>query len=413
MYREIMEDVPMKYKLPRQVKTCTKTLENFVNKMKNLAKEWGEENVVDKKCEAVLSKNVPSSDTRGLMSELRDSCRDVIERHFKVKVDEVCELMNDQCRNSAVKVMEFSRSEGLDRTMPPTSVSTSTRLVGCRPATPLISLDSVRGGEVSVTMCSTDKDSSCRITYQGSSLSINRSHYKKLEDLFKATNATKEKEKEKDEFNSRVWCLLKRYKMLRSSIVGTKLCQENFGLHAALPHKAFHLLHRKFHVSFECFASPFNCYFSQYCSAFPDIDCYFGSRGSFFDFKPKRGSFQANPPFSEEVMLTMADHMISLLEDSQDPLMFVIFIPDWREPMTPAITRLENTIYCTHNILLASRSHQYITGNQHLQSVTHYDAVHGTQVYVLQNDAAIDEWPISHKDMDHLRDAMSYNREWN
>ena len=40
MYREIMEDVPMKYKLPRQVKTCTKTLENFVNKMKNLAKEW-------------------------------------------------------------------------------------------------------------------------------------------------------------------------------------------------------------------------------------------------------------------------------------------------------------------------------------------------------------------------------------
>ena len=64
---------------------------------------------------------------QGLMSELRDSCRDVIERHFKVKVDEVCELMNDQCRNSAVKVMEFSRSEGLDRTMPPTSVSTSTR----------------------------------------------------------------------------------------------------------------------------------------------------------------------------------------------------------------------------------------------------------------------------------------------
>ena len=101
--------------------------------------------------------------------------------------------------------------------------------------------------------------------------------------------------------------------MLRSSIGGTKLCQENFGLHAALPHKAFDLLNRKFRVTFECFASPFNCYFSQYCSAFPDIDCYFGSRGSFFEFRPKSGSFQANPPFSEEVMLAMADHMISLL----------------------------------------------------------------------------------------------------
>ena len=102
--------------------------------------------------------------------------------------------------------------------------------------------------------------------------------------------------------------------MLRSSIAGNKLYQENFGLHAALPHKAFDLLERRFHVTFECFASPFNCYFSQYCSAFPDIDCYFGSRGSFFDFKPKSGSFQANPPFSEEVMLAMANHMISLLD---------------------------------------------------------------------------------------------------
>ena len=40
MYREIMEDVPTKYKLPRQVKTCLKTLEKFVQKMKDLALEW-------------------------------------------------------------------------------------------------------------------------------------------------------------------------------------------------------------------------------------------------------------------------------------------------------------------------------------------------------------------------------------
>ena len=40
MYREIMEDVPMKFKVPRQVKTCIKTLEKFVQKMMDLAKEW-------------------------------------------------------------------------------------------------------------------------------------------------------------------------------------------------------------------------------------------------------------------------------------------------------------------------------------------------------------------------------------
>ena len=66
---------------------------------------------------------------------------------------------------------------------------------------------------------------------------------------------------------------------------GHSKLSENFGLHAALPTKAFRLLAEEFHVTFECFASPLNCYYSQYCSAFPDIDCYFGSRGSFFDFR--------------------------------------------------------------------------------------------------------------------------------
>ena len=65
-------------------------------------------------------------------------------------------------------------------------------------------------------------------------------------------------------------------------------------------------IYRQFGVTFECFASPFNCYFRQvnnnnnnnknnyititmkifqYCSAFPDIDSYFGSRGPILDFK--------------------------------------------------------------------------------------------------------------------------------
>ena len=141
--------------------------------------------------------------------------------------------------------------------------------------------------------------------------------------------------------------------------------------------------------------------------------------------------------------------------------MFVVFIPDWQKPLTPAIPRLADTIYCQHNILLESGNHQYITGilyictihihilyivlhhlrplpssytllsltlsylsdlpssytllspgNQHVQGLTHYDAVHGTQVYVLQNDSAVDTWPLEHNDMEQLRNAMSYNREW-
>lgn len=54
---------------------------------------------------------------------------------------------------------------------------------------------------------------------------------------------------------------------------------EGTGLQGSLPVHVFEALHRLFSVTFECFASPLNCYFRQYCSAFPDTDGYFGSRG--------------------------------------------------------------------------------------------------------------------------------------
>ena len=48
---------------------------------------------------------------------------------------------------------------------------------------------------------------------------------------------------------------------------------------AALPLTVLECLQKHFGVTFELFASPLNCYFRQYCSAFPDTDGYFGSRG--------------------------------------------------------------------------------------------------------------------------------------
>ena len=54
---------------------------------------------------------------------------------------------------------------------------------------------------------------------------------------------------------------------------------EGKGNQGALTPSLMECLHRVFGVTFECFASPFNCYFRQYCSAFPDTDGFFGSRG--------------------------------------------------------------------------------------------------------------------------------------
>lgn len=50
-------------------------------------------------------------------------------------------------------------------------------------------------------------------------------------------------------------------------------------------------------------------------SAFPDLDIYFGSKGSFFDFNPREGSFQLGTPNVEEVMIKAATK-VNLLLDS-------------------------------------------------------------------------------------------------
>ena len=52
----------------------------------------------------------------------------------------------------------------------------------------------------------------------------------------------------------------------------------------------------------------------QYCSAFADTDAVFGSVGSFFDWRPARGSFVLNPPFAPELILAICRHAAALLD---------------------------------------------------------------------------------------------------
>ena len=107
------------------------------------------------------------------------------------------------------------------------------------------------------------------------------------------------------EFRSRVFTLLARYHALQGP-----------GFQAAVVEHAFGVLHDAMGVSLECFASPLNCHFARFCSAFPDTDACFGSAGSFFDSHPLRGSFQANPPFIDTLMLAMARHIHRLLSNA-------------------------------------------------------------------------------------------------
>lgn len=95
---------------------------------------------------------------------------------------------------------------------------------------------------------------------------------------------------DRQRFHNDLLCLLLRYHAL-----------QGHGFQAAAGEHVFRALLQHAGASMECFASPLNCHFAAFCSAFPDTDAPFGSLGDFFAFRPRRGSFQANPPFVPEV----------------------------------------------------------------------------------------------------------------
>lgn len=86
----------------------------------------------------------------------------------------------------------------------------------------------------------------------------------------------------------------------------------------------------------------------------------------FLDFKPVSGSFAANPPFSEELMEAMVNHMERVLSDSSEPLSFVVFIPDWRDPAPNALLKLEASHFKRKQVVVPGSEHEYRHGYQHL-----------------------------------------------
>jgi hypothetical protein len=69
-------------------------------------------------------------------------------------------------------------------------------------------------------------------------------------------------------------------------------------------------------VDFECYASPLNRYkhfgCGMYCSAWFDSDRYFGAVGPFQSFRPRSGSFEANPPFDRASVCACFLHIAAL-----------------------------------------------------------------------------------------------------
>eukprot|EP00548_Thalassiothrix_antarctica_P020018 CAMPEP_0194179736 /NCGR_PEP_ID=MMETSP0154-20130528/13144_1 /TAXON_ID=1049557 /ORGANISM="Thalassiothrix antarctica, Strain L6-D1" /LENGTH=543 /DNA_ID=CAMNT_0038895193 /DNA_START=28 /DNA_END=1659 /DNA_ORIENTATION=- len=243
-------------------------------------------------------------------------------------------------------------------------------------------------------------------------LKINPVHYEKLKVMYTRQLQRKQlvllsNEKEVaayttfdvSEFHRRLFCVLARYHSI-----------QGHGFQAACTEHVFDVLHTHFGVNLECFASPLNSRYARYCSAFPDTDACFGSLGSFFNFYPTAGSFQANPPFEPALMLAMVQHMERLFSNNADnndgPLSFIVVVPGWKE--CEAFQLLQSSAYLQTAVPIAQSDHGFCDGASHQRRDRYQISPYDTFFFFLQNDKAVHKWPIKDGAISELKVAMAH-----
>ena len=248
---------------------------------------------------------------------------------------------------------------------------------------------------------------------------VSDAHYKKLKMLYDDNEGSDDEQA----FLRALFCLLCRYDALGGA-----------GYQCALPNKCFDAMRKAVCANGECFASPLNCRTHAYCSAFPDTDGAFGSAGSFRNFYPEFGSFEANPIFVPETMSMMATHCESLLEAAEQgkpgkyddgntskaedkkqrhcgkprSLSFCVVVPVWKECkfygalMRSAFRRGEP-------IVLSAEHHVYVDGAQHARPSSERErpSSYDTAIFFLQTKRASDRWPCGEEQRVAIRQAFA------
>ncbi|CAE7894756.1 unnamed protein product [Symbiodinium sp. KB8] len=129
-------------------------------------------------------------------------------------------------------------------------------------------------------------------------------------------------------------------------------------------------------------------------------DRCFGSMGSFSSFNPRRGCFEANPPFAPAVIAGMKKHMHSLLAATEEPLSFVIAIASWENPEVAA---LRKSPFARGHILVPRDEQVWLDGLQSRRAPVEL------LIVVLQNDAAAsdEKMMISREKLERLRQSCT------
>ncbi|KAF6214651.1 hypothetical protein GE061_009394 [Apolygus lucorum] len=410
MYREIMNDIPIRLVRPKFTGDARKQLSRYAESAKKLIESrnassesrkvvmWNVEDTFN-----WLRRTIGGSfdDFQDRLAHLKEQCQPHLTETCKESVEGIClkiyHLSTDYAKKVKDKHLEILKEQGMPEPNYHSVVNTA-RKVWCYPVQ--FSTLCPRLPPVDYL---TDRDQ-VLLRFQRETFSINTLHLQKLEYLYRLSCFD---DKKLEHFLTRVWMLLKRY----SAYLGNSNTAHRSQM--SLPAPVFECLNKAFGVTFECFASPFNCYFRQYCSAFPDIDSYFGSRGPILELKAVSGSFAVHPPYVEELMEASIDHFERLLSDSIEPLSFIVFIPEHRDPAPQALLKLEASPFKRKQIVVPNFEHEYRHGYQHVLQRSEWSvkSPHETMIVWLQNNAGNTTWGPVDDRVEALLDAFRPGRE--
>uniref|UniRef100_A0A8C7RKS4 mRNA (2'-O-methyladenosine-N(6)-)-methyltransferase n=1 Tax=Oncorhynchus mykiss TaxID=8022 RepID=A0A8C7RKS4_ONCMY len=408
MFREVMNDIPIRLSRIKYKEEARKLLFKYAEAAKKMIDSRNatpdSRKVVKWNAEDTMNwlrrdHSASKEDYMDRLDHLRKQCGPHVAAVAKDSVEGICTKIYHISAEYVRRIHQAHQALLKDcNVSDPEAADVQDRLVYCYPIR--LALPSPAQPRVELHF---ENDIAC-LRYKGEMVKVNRSYFTKLELLYRYSSID---DPRFEKFLSRVWCLIKRYLVMFGAGVN-----EGTGLQGALPVPVFEALNKQFGVTFECFASPLNSYFKQFCSAFPDTDGFFGSRGPFLNFSPASGSFEANPPFSEELMDAMVTHFEKLLEKSSEPLSFIIFVPEWRDPLTPALHRMETSAFLRHQMSVPAFEHEYRSGSQHIckKEEMYYKAVHGTVIIFLQNAAGFAKWEPTPERIQELLAAYQVSR---
>nr|CAB3264703.1 phosphorylated CTD-interacting factor 1-like [Phallusia mammillata] len=402
MFREIIHDIPIRLSKIKNVSDARRNLFQYAEGARKLLERRGVDfessKIVKWHTDETLKwlrkdQNASLEDYLNQLHRLRRECGPYLTKVSTPSVEDICKKMYYMSQEKSKLILDkhlsILRQCNINL---PNPVQPNGNIVSVRPT--MLICPSPALGDISVVK----EKGIVSLNYHSDMVKLNVIHYQKLESLYRLSCKDDPK---MELIHARMWCLLQRY----HTFFGPNQ-YEGIMLHGSLPTAVFKCLNEEFGVSMECFASPLNCYYKHYLSAFADTDSYFGSSGPVMQFFPVQGSFEANPPFCEELMEAMVEHFEKLLAQSNSPLSFIIFIPEWRDPTPLSILRMESSRYKRKQVLIPAFEHQYRSGLQHVTSIAkevYFKAVHGTMVFFLQNSEGFAKWPPT---QDRLRNLF-------